>query len=256
MSNRKVFLEIGNNYIKEYNTGSSVKFRQWGLKSEVEIKDCRPLDAIKIDRAMSKNKVYFIYAGEELFIKLLELPHLRLSIINEMIISELKYLFKEVYDLSYSYKVLKRKKNALSILLYCVSSSNNKILLDYSLRVRGIYLIQLCILDIIQSSNNSEDSISVILYNNDLYMISCLQKKIVGSTFIKEYNGSKTDFYRNLQYVLDGYKKMQSYFDTQKEIKIYFVNFNSKEIIEELSETYSCEDKGKISIEDVLINLF
>jgi hypothetical protein len=253
----KIFIEIGSNFATEYCVRNPIKFNimRLNLKSKISTRKYTSLDSLRIESLDPKAQLYFIYSGDGFFIKLIELPHVREKVIDEMIINEMGHLFEKVDDLAYSYEILKDRKNTSDLLIYCINNETNKLLLGYCLEIKGIFLIQLCILDFMQQRIKSESSISVISYNSDLYMISCLGRKIVGSTLIKDYNGSNLDFYNNFQYVLEGYRKMETYLEIKKDLQICFANFNIKDIIEELAGTYSCVDIGTINMEDVISSI-
>lgn len=257
MFKRKNFIEIGNEYVNEYCIGRGAKLNasRRNLNNIMKVRNFKSVRELKDYRSRDEGDIYLIYTGSEIFIKYIEIPNVRFSVLNEMVDNELIHLFEHTEELAYSYEVLVRRKNSIGVLIYCINNDENNMLLDYGFSVKGIYLIQICIWSLIQYRVKAMNMIAIIFYKSDLYMISSIEKKIIGSTLVRAYDGNKEEFYQSFQYVLNMYYKMEKYLSVKNELKIYFINFTWQDIFEDMAGIYSCENQDEIVMEDIIINL-
>jgi hypothetical protein len=257
MFKKTVYLEIGENYLKHYRRSSkglplSLLFKRGSaVKEEVfNWEDMR-----NIDKVISKNKVCFIYEGEEFYIKSLKLPVVGAGVMENMIRNELNHLFRNMDCLTYAYDIYKRNKREIELLVYCINSDKNKRLkaLGENANIKAVFLIQLCILKTIQRKVVRESFAVVIMYNNTLYILACSGKKVLANAVLKNYSGSTTDAIDKLEYVQNRFRDIEK--NKSALSAVYFVNFKYKDIIKELSELYPCNDLGDALIDQVLKEL-
>lgn len=135
-----------------------------------------------------KNKnLYVLVEGETIYIKLVTLPIVKKYLINDMIKNELRYCYKDIDHIAFTYKLIKEDKVNMQILVFCLKGNNLDILeksIDNNINVKKVNLIQFCFKNYYASKINEKNYILVFYYNNNLYFLICHNDEIMANNII------------------------------------------------------------------------
>lgn len=135
-----------------------------------------------------KNKnLYVLVEGEAVYIKLINLPSVKKHLINDMIKNELRYYFKEIEHIAFTYKLIKEDKSNMEILVFCLKGNNLDILencIDNNINIKKVNLIQFCFKNYYSSKIKQVNYILVFYYNYNLYFLICHNDEIVANDII------------------------------------------------------------------------
>lgn len=178
-----------------------------------------------------RNKnLYIMVEGETVYIRLVTLPIVKKNLINEMIKNELRYYYKEIDHIEFTYKLIKEDKFNMEILVFCLKGNNLDILensIDNNVTLKKVNLIQFCFKNYYSKKINVKNYIMVFYYNYNLYFLICNNNEIVANNIIniKEVVLSKFSSLMN--------RFLEQYNDYAKSCeKIYYSNIEEIEIEE------------------------
>ncbi|WP_050607616.1 hypothetical protein [Clostridium niameyense] len=146
-------------------------------------------DALNLKVDLKKRRVFFILEGEEVYIKLLTLPKVRGRKLEKIIRNELIYEFHSIDNILYNYKIHKENKDNIEILVFCVNIDKNIVLKEYlksNKKIKGIYLIQFCVLEKYKEVIKEENFILIMKYKKYIYSIFYKNNEILNNEVIKE----------------------------------------------------------------------
>ncbi|MGH4125678.1 MAG: hypothetical protein ACREV6_22430 [Clostridium sp.] len=136
-----------------------------------------------------KNKnLYVLVEGETIYIKMVTLPLVKKYLINDLIKNELRYYYKDIDHISFTYKFIKKDKFNMEILVFCLSGNNLGLLescIDNNIKLKKVNLIQFCFKNYYSSKINEKNYIFVFYYNCILYFLICHNDEIVANTIVR-----------------------------------------------------------------------
>lgn len=191
-----------------------------------------------------KNKnVNFLISGERIFIKLIKVPKVKKKYLNKIVNSEMKYYFKDMNNLIYSYTTYKEHENYLDVAVFCINWTYMDVfnkLKENKNNIKGVWAVQLCFLVYFASKIKKDDFLFVFEYNEDLYMLICKNKVMIENEILHQYKALEE--HKVIDYID---KNLQNHY-------IYFANMQDKSIIDKLNCKYNCEDLGILSRENLV----
>jgi hypothetical protein len=130
-----------------------------------------------------KNKnLYVLVEGETVYIKIITLPVVKRYQINDMIKNELRYYYKEIDHIAFTYKLIKEDKFNMEVLVFCLKGSNLDILensIDNNINLKRVNLIQFCFKNYYSNKIHEKNYIFVFYYNFNLYFLICHDGEIM-----------------------------------------------------------------------------
>lgn len=190
---------------------------------------CRDAPNIKDFKVDIKNKnLYVLVEGEAVYIKKIILPVVKRYLIYDMIKSELKYYYMDINNIAFTYKLIKKDKFNMEILVFCIKGNSLDILensISNNVNLKKVKLIQFCFKNYYASKINVNNYILVFYYNYNLYFLICCDNEIVANNIIniKELQESKFSNVMNefLELYSDYAKLCQKiYYANIKELKL------------------------------------
>jgi len=119
-----------------------------------------------------RNKnLYVIVEGESVYIKMVTLPVVKKHLINELIKNELRYYYKDIDHISFTYKLIKKDKVNMEIIVFCLKGNNLDILnscIDNNSNLKKVNLIQFCFKNYYCNKINENNYILVFYYKSRL----------------------------------------------------------------------------------------
>ncbi len=219
---RNMFLEVSAERI------SGIKFSKNNILNKVYnidygnpyYKDTANIMDFKID---IKNKnLYVLIEGETVYIKMVTIPLVKKYLINELIKNELRYYYKDIEHMSFTYKLIKKDKVNMEVLVCCLSGNNLDILescIDNNINLKKVNLIQFCIKDYYSKKIDEKSYILVFYYNHILYFLICNNDEIVANSIIRIVDLPLFKFSYAMNEFLDKYSGYAKHCN-----KIYYVN--------------------------------
>jgi len=178
-----------------------------------------------------KNKnLYILVEGETVYVKMVTLPLVKKQLINDMIKNELRYYYKDIDNMAFTYKLIKEDKFNMEILVFCLKGNSLDILensFDNNINLKKVNLIQFCFKNYYSNKINENSYILIFYYNCNLYFLICHNDEIVANIIVsvKELALFKFSFIMN--------KFLEQYDDYTKLCKkIYYANIEELEIDE------------------------
>ena len=143
----------------------------------------RENESIKNFQIDIKNKnLYVLVESETVYIKIITLPVVKKHQINEMIKNELRYYYKEIDHIAFTYKLIKEDKFNMEILVFCLRGTNLGILeniIDNNINLKRVNLIQFCFKNYYSNKIHEKNYIFAFYYNFNLYFLICHNGEIV-----------------------------------------------------------------------------
>ncbi|MBW9156296.1 hypothetical protein LGL55_02315 [Clostridium tagluense] len=178
-----------------------------------------------------KNKnLYVLVEGETVYIKMITLPLVKKHLINDLIKNELRYYYKDIEHISFTYKLIKKDKFNMEILVFCLSGNKLNVLessIDNNISLKKVNLIQFCFKNYYCNKIHEKNYILVFYYNDILYFIICNNDEIVANTIVRVVDLLLFKFSYAMNEFLDKYN---DYAKLCK--KIYYVNVEGLNIEE------------------------
>ncbi|MGH4120039.1 hypothetical protein [Clostridium sp.] len=188
---KNMFLEVSNEKILGIEFSKSIILNR--VKSIVTTNTYySDFQSIKDFEARIKNKnLYILVEGETVYIKMVTLPLVRKHLISDMIKNELRYYYKDIDHIAFTYKLVKQDKSNMDILVFCLKGNNLDVLknsINNNITLKKVNLIQICFRNYYSSKISDKNYILVFYYNCNLYFLICVSGEIVAnnSIFIKE----------------------------------------------------------------------
>ncbi|MCB2291978.1 hypothetical protein LGK95_00300 [Clostridium algoriphilum] len=198
------------------------------LQKNKYYKDILDIKDFKLD---IKNKnLYILVEGETVYIKMVTLPLVKKYQINDIIKNELRYYYKDIDHMAFTYKLIKEDKINMELLVFCLKGNNLDILensIENNINLRKINLIQFCFKEYCSTKINVKSYILVFYYNSNLYFLICNNNEIVANNIVNIEELHQFEF----SYLMNNF--LEQYNDYVKlSEKIYYVNINALNIDE------------------------
>jgi hypothetical protein len=225
-----MFLEVSTQRILGVEFSKNIIFNRVNniAHGNTYYKDTTNIKDFQID---IKNKnLYVLIEGETVYIKLVTLPLVKKYLINDMIKNELRYYYKDIEHIAFTYKLIKKDKSNMEILVFCLKGNNLDILensLDNNINLKKVNLIQFCFKNYYSNKINEQNYILVFYYNCNLYFLICRNDEIVANNIISVKELLLFKFSEVMNEFLEQYN---SYAKLSK--KIYYANIEELNIDE------------------------
>ena len=135
-----------------------------------------------------KNKnLYVLVEGETVYIKMVTLPLVKKYLINDMIKNELRYYYKDIEHIAFTYKLIKEDKFNMEILVFCLKGNKLDILensINNNICLKKVNLIQFCFKNYYANKMHMKNYVFVFYYNYNLYFLICSNDEIVVNNVI------------------------------------------------------------------------
>jgi hypothetical protein len=178
-------------------------------------------------RAMTKfkkSKVYSIVLEQSEFsVNIYNLPKCNREKLDSLIHNELVYSNSNNKNVIYSYKTLATSKRNMKLAVFYLNFKNPMLIdtiFQRKLSIRGLYLLQFCILNYIKKKIKSPDYIVMFVYNSVLYCLCCKDQIIINNSFLNDIN----DISRCEEFMSDFIKQTTIYNNFNVDV-IYGLNF-------------------------------
>ncbi len=226
------------------NLIDKIKGDKWKERLKIRGKD---IEDIKID---FKNKnIFIVLQGEQVYVKLIEIPKVNKRKIHFVIKNELKYHFKNIDNIMFTYDVFKDNGKSLEVIVFCLNWTKENIIekcVEKGANIKGIYPIQFYVLNNYKKSIKEHKYIFAFLDEYKLYLLACVDGKVLANSVIRDLK--KENFEENI----DKFKEKCETIDVMNGIKkVFLLNIPYEDIIEELSQKYDCSDLGKLSKDEL-----
>jgi hypothetical protein len=184
---KNMFLEVSTQRI------SGIEFSKHTILNRVvniakENSYCRDIPNIEDFKIDIKNKnLYVLVEGEAVYIKKVVLPVVKKYLIYDMIKSELRYYYKNINNIAFTYKLIKKDKFNMEILVFCIKGNSLDILensITNNIHLKKVNLIQFCFKNYYASKINVKNYIFIFYYKCDLYFLICCDNEIVANNII------------------------------------------------------------------------
>lgn len=195
-----------------------------------------------------KNKNLFIVVhGEEVYVKLITLPKVAKEKIEFVIREELRYRFKNLDNIMFTYEIFKDNGKSIQVVVFCLNWSQSDLIKKCVQRggdVKGIFPIQFCVFNKYKPQIKEKNFILIFLLDTNTYLLGCSNDKIIGNSVIKAFNEEK--FEEELEKFIVKCNLMR---EVEYVPNILFLNFSYEELIESISKNYKCRNLGKMNEE-------
>ncbi|MCB2359290.1 hypothetical protein [Clostridium estertheticum] len=175
-----------------------------------------------------KNKnLYVLVEGENVYIRLVTLPIVRKYLIHDMIKNELRYYYKDIDQISFTYKLIKEDKINMEILVFCLKGNNLDMLEDSinNVTFKKVNLIQFCFKNFYANKIHVKNYIMVFYYNSNLYYLICNNNEIVANNSVSVKEVALSKFSESMNEFLEQYNDYAKSCE-----KIYYSNISQLDI--------------------------
>jgi hypothetical protein len=182
-----MFLEVSNEEISTIEFSKNIILNKL---SNITVGDkyLRDSSNIKEFQIHIKNKnLYILVEGETVFIKLITLPVVKKYLINDMIKNELRFYYKDIDHIAFTYKLIKRTKINIEVLVFCLKGSKLDILennIHNNINLKKVTLIQFCFKNYYSNKIHEKNYILIFYYNFNLYFLICYDDEIVANNIV------------------------------------------------------------------------
>lgn len=187
MLKQNCLIELGDNYLIKHDfyprfLNSSLRNDEYVLNLLKESQFC-----------LSSRKVYIVIEGEKIKISEITLPKLRSNDLYKLIIDELSNSYNNTDKIFFNYSILRDNGNNLDLAIFSSNEGKIKKIEKYILKkssIEAVYLIQFCFLGYFNETITHRNFIFVFIYKDKLYLLLCLNKKLIYNDVI-EWNDEK-----------------------------------------------------------------
>lgn len=209
--------------------------------SNFEIKE-RCLDKMKVD--LKNRNLFLLIHGEEVYTRYMILPKVKKEKLYFLIKNELKYRFKNLENIMFTYEIFKDNGTNLEVIVFCLNWNKSGLIKECVNRggeIKGIYPVQFHILNNYRKKIKEENYIFIFSLQNNLYFLGCHKDKIIGNSVCKTFSKEK---------FMDELEKFKIRCCNIRDFKcfssMFFLDFPYKDLIENLSKEYNCTDLGEL----------
>jgi hypothetical protein len=238
MFRKNSVIEINDRFLIKYE-GARKKFRVIYKSDSYRFED---LKDIYVDLKYKRAAV--ILEGEEITVKLLTFPKVKKEALNGLIKNELFYYFKDIDNIVFKYSIINEYNNKLDIHVYCIDKRKINLIencLNSSTRIKGIYLIQFCIINYFRSKIKEKDYVFAFQYKDNLYFLYCINNKVLHSS-VNKTTINEIQFEALLYNFIENCKILY-----EKDVyKIYYSDCENSRILQDSLRNINCENLGSI----------
>ncbi|AWI03771.1 hypothetical protein [Clostridium drakei] len=219
------------------------KIKEGTWKEDLGIKG-KSIDDIKID--FHSRNIFIIVQGEQIYVKLIQIPKVSKRKLNSIIKTELRYHFKsiDIDNIMFTYDVFKDNGKSLEIIVFCLNWDKDNIIekcVEKGANVKGVYPIQFCILNNYKKIIKEHEYILAFLYDNKLYLLACIDGKIFANSVVQDVHID------NFEQIMDKFKEKCRITGVIGNLKnIFLLNLPYQDIVKTLYKKYNCNDLGTI----------
>ena len=156
------------------------------------------------------------------------LPIVKKYQINDMIKNELRYYYKDIDHMAFTYKLIKKDKINMELLVFCLKGNNLDILensIQNNVNLKKINLIQFCIKNYYSNKIKVSNYILVFYYNCNLYFLICSNNEIVANNIVNIEELPQFEFSNLMIEFLEQYNDYAKVSE-----KIYYANISDLDI--------------------------
>lgn len=247
MFGKKAIIEVDeNNVIKHEIIGGCFKFK---YRSE-----CYNFSALKNLHIDLKHKATSILLeGEEVGVKLINLPKVKKEILQDLIRDELLYHFDNLDSIVFTYTISKEDKSSLAVLVFCVNITKINFVqscLKRSRRIKNIRPIQFCFLSFIKPRIIEKNYAVAFTYRDYIYFLYCINNRML---YNRVYE--KTQHEMELKNLFQSFLENCSIISEDAINRIYFANCNHT-FNNNVYNQISCINLGSIEEKLLLKSLY
>jgi hypothetical protein len=217
-----MFLEVCSQRITGREFTKNIIANKLGSISE-ELDYYKNFGSMKNFKIDIKNKnLYVLVEGETVYIKLLTLPTVKKYLINDLIKNELRYYYKNIDHIAFTYKIIKKDKINMEILVFCLKGNKLDILqnsIDNKVNLKKVNLIQFSFKNYYSKQIHEKNYILIFYYNCNLYFLICYNDEIVANTIIYTDDFKLSCFSSQMNEFLEKYNAF-----AKASKKIYYAN--------------------------------
>jgi hypothetical protein len=185
-----------------------------------------------------KNKnLYVLVEGETVYIKIITLPVVKKHQINDLIKNELRYYYKEIDHIAFTYKLIKEDKFNMEVLVFCLKGNNLDILknsIDNNIKLKRVNLIQFCFKNYYSNRIHEKNYVFVFYYSFNLYFLICHNGEIMVNNILSTTETLSFKFSDVMNEFLEKYNE-----NAKLCKKIYYANIGQLNIKDLDSEVLS-----------------
>ena len=174
------------------------------------------------------------------------LPKVNKNKLYFLIKDELRYKFKKIDNIMFTYEVTKDKGRNVEVIVFCLNWNKSDLIskcVEKGAEIKGIYPIQFHIFNNYRKRIKDVNYIFIFIMQNNLYFLGCSDNEIIGDSVCKMLDFNKEMF-------IDELEKFKIKCCNIRNLKdfynLYFLDFPHKDLIENLSAQYKCTDLGSI----------
>jgi hypothetical protein len=120
-------------------------------------------------------------------------------------------------------------------------------------KVKGVFLIQLYYLKVLEQVIDKNKSIIILNFNTIIYIVTCYNEILLCNTIIRGHEKNEDELLKRLNDVIIRAEEFGKELENCYLVKnIYFINITWSNIKQKLKTKYNCEDLGFIDIEDII----
>ena len=159
---KNIFLEVSKQKFSSVEFSKHVIFNKvYNIDNEnTYYKDVTNVKDFQIN--IRNKNLYVLVEGETVYIRLVTLPKVKKYLVNDMIKNELRYYYKDIDHISFTYKLIKEDKTNMEILVFCLKGNNLDILensVHNNVKLKKVNLIQFCFKNFYSSKINEKNYI-------------------------------------------------------------------------------------------------
>lgn len=211
--------------------GSSISvntFKITVLKTKINKIKYNLESAYKQKLILKGRKQYsIVIEGNDFNMSIFNFPNCKKKNLDTLIYNELTYSHHSSNEnLIYSYEILKSNKNTITTAVFHLDFPSKKLeeILDKykNIWIRGIFLIQFCVLNYVKRKIKSLNYAVIFTYNNTLYCLCCKDNVIIDNCMLRDIS----DVNKCSEFINDFVKRTIIYNNYTIET-IYGLNLNS-----------------------------
>ncbi len=198
---------------------------------------------------LNKKNIYILIYDQEVYIKKFDLPKAKGEKLYSLVKNELGFSIGSINNILFDYKIIKKKKNHVEVLVFYINSHKIEYLNQNIINsnIRRVSLIQFVIYNYYKNIIEDDNFILIFSHLQCLYILAVSKGNLVANMIIKDFKDESENITSSLEIFFNNYHEqtanikkiyISNHYDTERNLSefiecsiTYLVNYDMNKVL-------------------------